>query len=93
MVAYEKLCEIQIEGTKTMEVKFSELKIGQRILIRHSGKDVAWSIIMDMTVHQFSKNHKAIQFKIEANSVGNTRFEWKSIDDLNSRFEIFDEVY
>lgn len=74
-------------------MKFEELKVGHRILVRHSGKDVSWSIIMDMAVEAFSKNKKAILFLIEANSVGARRYEWKSIEDMDARFEIFDEVY
>ena len=73
-------------------MKFNDLKIGDKFLVRHSGKDVAYSSIHEYEVVQFSKESKAILFKIRYSLSASERCEWKSIDDLNKAYEIFDFV-
>ena len=73
-------------------MKFDELSIGDKILIRHSGNDVTYSSIQEMKVLSFSAESKAIKFHIVDKFDSAGRFEWKSVEDLNSKYEIFDFV-
>lgn len=72
-------------------MKFEELKYGDKVLVRHSGKDVSWSSIQELEVVEFSRENKAIKFIIRRGNLGRDEtYEWKSVADLNERFEIFD---
>ena len=73
-------------------MKFNDLKIGDKFLVRHSGKDVAYASLHEFEVVQISKESKAILFIIRYGVGASERYEWKSIDDLNKAYDIFDFV-
>lgn len=77
---------------KEKKMKFDDLKFGDKFLLRYCGKDVAYASLHEFEVVQISKESKAILFIIRYGIGASERYEWKSIDDLNKAYEIFDFV-
>ncbi len=83
-------------------MKPSEVPINQSYLLRHSGKDVTWSCVYEYTNLQFSKDKKAVLVCIDKRAgaakypggvhLDNTSIHWKSVSDLDEKFEVFDLV-
>lgn len=74
-------------------MKFEDLKIGDTILVRYCGQNVAFSSIHEMKVLKFSNESKAILFAVRYGiGMNEPQHRWHSIDDLNKSTEIFDFV-
>ena len=72
-------------------MKPSEVPLNQIYLSHHSGSDVTWSELLEITNIGFSQNRKAIKVRVVTKS-GSTIAYWRSVEDYDLKFNVFDMV-